>query len=160
MSVKKAPRAIRRLAPGKFLVGELLSDDRWALVTTQAFAIVTQQNEVLLNRPWHEVATGDWDDERHILSIGWVDGSKPTRIKTYDEAPITFPRIFKERVDASVVYSETLPVSGGVLRGALRRTPKGELISQISSDEQLPQSPELEQQVMELERKLWDFVGI
>lgn len=156
----KAPRSVRRAAQGKSLAEELLVDDTWAVVSSQVFAIVTPAGEIAQQRPWHEVATGEWDSERHIMTITWVDGSRPTRIKTVDEAPVNFPRLFKERVDASVVYAETLPVAGGVLRGALRRTPSGELISQISSDVKLPNTSGLEAQVAELEQKLWDFVGI
>lgn len=160
MVQKKAPRQIRRLARGKVLAQEQLINDSWALVTTDVFAIVQAPAELTLERPWHEVATGEWDDQKHIMTITWVDGSRPTRVKTADDAPVAFPRLFKERVDASVVYSESLPVAGGILRGALRRTPEGELISQISSDRELPATAALEQQVAELERKLWEFVGI
>lgn len=160
MARKKAPRPIRRAVRGKLLAEELLIDDSWALITATDFAIVDAGGEVKVERPWHEVATGEWDGDRHIMTVTWVDGSRPTRLKTADEAPVTFPRIFKERVDASVVYSETLPVPGGELRGALRRTPSGELISQISSDTALQATPDLEKQIAELEQKLWDFVGI
>jgi len=160
MARKKAPRPVRRAVRGKLLAEELLIDDSWALITATDFAIVDAGGEVKVERPWHEVATGEWDGDRHIMTVTWVDGSRPTRLKTADEAPVTFPRIFKERVDASVVYSETLPVPGGELRGALRRTPSGELISQISSDTALQATPDLEKQIAELEQKLWDFVGI
>lgn len=160
MARKAIPRSIRRAARGKYLTAEALVDDSWALVTTEVFAIVGADGALARERPWHEVATGEWDDARRIMTITWVDGSKPTRLKTVNENPINFPRMFKERVDASVVYSESMPVVGGVLRGALRRTPSGELISQISSDGELVQCEQLEQQVAELEQKLWDFIGI
>lgn len=157
---KKAPRAVRRAAPGRVLAAERLVDDTWAIVSTDAFAVVTPAGEVQVQRPWHEVATGEWDGERHVMTISWVDGERPTRIKTVRESPVHFPRTFKERVDASVVYSDNVTVPGGELRGALRRTPSGELISQISSDVPLEQTPALEEQIVELERKMWEFVGI
>lgn len=160
MARNKAPTTQRRSVEGRVLAEELLVDDSWAFASTSGFAVVGREGEVIAQRPWHEVATGEWDDERHIMTVTWVDGSRPTRIKTVDPDPISFPRIFKERVDASVVYSETHPAAGGELRGALRRTPSGELISQISSDRELENTPELEKQVADLEQKLWDFVGI
>src|SRR5690625_85644 len=160
MARNKAPRPVRRAVGGKLLAEELLSDDSWALLTATSFAIVEPGGEEKDERHWHEFATGEWEGDRHIRTVTWVDGSRPTRLKTVDESPITFPRIFKERVDASVVYSETLPVPGGELRGALRRTPAGELISQISSDAALQSTPDLEKQITELEQKLWEFVGI
>lgn len=160
MARVKISREVRRAVSGKLLSAEPLLDEKWALITRDAFSVVNPGGELLLQRPWHEVATGEWDDERHILEITWVDGSRATRLKTQDDSPINFPRIFKERVDASVVYSETIPVRGGVIRGALRRTPAGELISQISSDGELQQSLELDQQIAALEQKLWEFIGI
>lgn len=160
MARKNAPRKVRTAVPGKILVTEPLHDGTWAVISTDVFAVVNTSGEVLEQRPWHEVATGDWDGERHIMSITWVDGSAMTRIKTEHDAPVAFPRIFKERVDASLVYFETVPVTGGLLRGALRRKPNGELISQISSDSKLSGSAELEAQIAALEQKLWDFIGI
>lgn len=160
MARKNAPRQVRTAVPGKPLTQELLHDGTWAVLTTDVFAVVETSGAVVEQRPWHEVALGEWEDERHVMSITWVDGSRPTRIKTDDAAPIAFPRIFKERVDASLVYFETVPIPGGLLRGALRRTPSGELISQISSDTELAATPELEAQIAALEQKLWDFVGI
>lgn len=160
MARRRAPRQARNAVPGRSLVEEQLHDGTWAVLTTDVFAIVKTSGEVIQQRPWHEVAVGEWEGERHIMSITWVDGSRPTRIKTEDQAPANFAQIFKERVDASVVYYETVPIAGGLLRGALRRTPSGEMISQISSDSKVPASPELDAQVEALERKLWDFVGI
>lgn len=160
MARNKAPRHIRRTLDGRVLAEEQLINDGWAFVTVRSFAVVGNDGEIRVQRPWHEVATGEWDGERHTMTVTWVDGSQPTRFKTTDDAPVAFPRVFKERVDASVVYSESLPVAGGVLRGALRRTPSGELISQISSDTALANSPQLEEYIAALEQKLWDFVGI
>ena len=117
MARKKAPRPVRRAVRGKLLAEELLIDDSWVLITATDFAIVDAGGEVKVERPWHEVATGEWDGERHIMTVTWVDGSRPTRLKTVDESPITFPRIFKERVDASVATRDP-PVPGGELRGA------------------------------------------
>lgn len=142
------------------LADEQLTHNQWAIVTTAAFAVVDEGGEVVVSRAWHEIATGEWDEDRHVLTVSWVDGTNPIRVKTIDPAPVNFNRVFKERVDASVVYSESHPVPGGVLRGALRRTPTGELISQISSDGQLAHTPQLQQQIEWLEAKLWDFVGI
>lgn len=160
MARKNAPRHVRTAVAGKPLVQELLHDGTWAVLSTDVFAIVESSGEAVESRPWHEVAMGEWESERHTMTITWVDGSRPTRIRTADAVPVNFPRIFKERVDASLVYFETVPVAGGLLRGALRRKPNGEVISQISSDTKLPKTPEIEAQITELEQKLWDFLGI
>lgn len=160
MARLRAPRHFRKLVSGKPLADELLANGNWAIVTNEVFALLSGEGEVLLARPWHEIATGEWDGDRHVLTITWVDGTQPLRVKTRDPAPASFTRVFKERVDASVVYAETTPVPGGVLRGSLRRTPSGELISQISSDTKLTQTPELAVAVERLEARLWEFIGI
>lgn len=156
----KAPKRLRQVVSGKILTEEAISDGGWVFVSTRVLAVLDSEGEIRVQRPWHEVAIGEWDDSRNVMTVQWVDGDRPLRVRTENPHPINFPRIFKERVDASVVYAETVPVPGGFLRGALRRTPEGELISQISSDGELPNSPDLEERIKKLEAKLWEFVGI
>lgn len=157
---RKPPSQLTGLIPGKILVAEETRTDTWVLLSSDAIAEATAGGDVLWQRPWHEVAGGDWDDEEHTLVVTWVDNQPESRIETARDAPKRFPRVFKERVDATVVYAETERIpGGGRLRAAIRRTPTGELISQISSTTDVPQTPELERRIDELETKLWEMVG-
>lgn len=98
--------------------GEVLSvarDERSGagLVATTTHVYAVRSGSVELERAWHMVDTGSWDDEARRLTVQWVDRA-PAAVWEI-ELPSTFPQVFRERVQASVVLSDEIDL------GAKRR---------------------------------------
>lgn len=74
------------------------------LVATKTHVYAVRSGAVELERPWHMVDTGKWNDESNTLTVQWVDRA-PTSVWQI-ELPSTFPQVFRERVQASVVLSD------------------------------------------------------
>ncbi len=66
--------------------------------------------EVVLERPWHLVDGGSWDHETFTLTVTWVDGTPATRWVLRETG--AFPETFRERVQASVVLTDTVTLGG------------------------------------------------
>jgi hypothetical protein len=63
-----------------------------------------RDGSVVLDRPWHIVDTGSWKDETRQLTVQWVDRA-PAAVWVLEEFG-TFPQVFRERVQASVVLAD------------------------------------------------------
>jgi hypothetical protein len=59
-----------------------------------------------LSRPWHLVDAGLWSGDDGSLRVTWVDGERPARFVLTD--PGLLPETLRERVQASVIISESL----------------------------------------------------
>lgn len=70
--------------------------------TTHVYAV--RSGSVVLDRPWHMVDTGSWDDENRRLTVQWVDRA-PASVWELEELG-TFPQVLRERVQASVVLAD------------------------------------------------------
>jgi hypothetical protein len=70
--------------------------------TTHVYAVA--EGSVVLERPWHMVDTGSWDDEKRLLTVQWVDRA-PATVWELEELG-TFPQVLRERVQASVVLAD------------------------------------------------------
>ena len=65
------------------------------------------------SRPWHEVDAGSWSRENSMLTVTWVDRSRPGQWRLADsEQERVFLQTLRERVQASVVLAEELSLSG------------------------------------------------
>jgi hypothetical protein len=62
--------------------------------------------QLTLSRPWHLVDAGLWSGEDGSLRVTWVDGERPARFVLTD--PGLLPETLRERVQASVIISESL----------------------------------------------------
>lgn len=69
---------------------------------------VRSDGEMLLERAWHLVDGGAWDHDTFTLQVTWVDGHPPTRWVLPE--PSLFPETFRERVQASVILTDTVPL--------------------------------------------------
>lgn len=70
--------------------------------TTHLYAV--SDGSVVLDRPWHMVDTGVWDDEKRLLTVQWVDLAPVT---VWELSGLgTFPQVLRERVQASVVLAD------------------------------------------------------
>lgn len=90
-------------------------DDRTTafLVATTTHVYAVLSGSVVLDRPWHMVDTGSWDDQTRLLTVQWVDKA-PASVWEI-ELPSTFPQVLRERVQATVVLSDEVDL------GAKRR---------------------------------------
>ncbi|MFV0426667.1 MAG: hypothetical protein ACK5KU_06480 [Beutenbergiaceae bacterium] len=154
------PDWVTAAASGRLLHAEALIGGNWILLSAAEIREVSPEGS-LWARPWHEVDHGDWDGEQHQLSITWVGEEAVTNVQTASQYPRTFPLVFREGVEASVVYSETeTSPGGGVVKAAIRRGPGGRLLSQVFSVGTVYAGPTLDAQVGRLEARVREAVGM
>ncbi|NMR19174.1 hypothetical protein [Cellulomonas fimi] len=107
--------------------------DGWAIATRLALYVVAAPRDVE-RRAWADVDRATLDPERSVITVDWVDGGR-RELHVADENQNAFPRTLHERVQSSVVHSETVELpGGGRVRVALRRDEDGELFSQVIGD--------------------------
>ena len=131
--------ALREAAGGKVLSAAPHADSRaWVVASTYELALVDPgrpAGEALVwSRPWHEVDAGSWSREASTLTVTWADRTRPAQWRLGDGMrERVFLQTLRERVQASVVLGEELPLSGrrtgrAVIRQNLRT---GELVQQV-----------------------------
>lgn len=81
------------------------------IVATSWRLIVVPPDGDVVARPWHVVDAGQWDAETWTLRVTWVDKSRPGRW-TFAPQDTRLPEAFHERVRASIVLAEELPLTG------------------------------------------------
>ena len=77
--------------------------DTVVVATNRRVCAVTEEGEVRLDRPWHEVDAGTWSSELGQLTVTWVDGSRPAQWTLGASSMV--PETVRERVQASVVLA-------------------------------------------------------
>lgn len=131
--------ALREADGGKVLAAAPDADARaWLVASTYHLALVDpgrNRGELLVwSRPWHEVDAGSWSREAGMLTVTWADRSRPAQWRLGDGLrERVFLQTLRERVQASVVLGEDLPLSGrrtgrAVIRQDLRT---GALVEQV-----------------------------
>ena len=86
------------------------------VATTQRLLVLAAATEAdtvtaRLERPWHLVDTGSYDNESDVLTVTWVDRQPALALHPDGHKP--FLQAFRERVQASVVTAEALELSEG-----------------------------------------------
>jgi hypothetical protein len=131
--------ALRATGGGKVLSAAPDADSRaWLVASTYRVALVDpgrSAGEALVwSRPWHEVDSGSWSREASTLTLSWADRSRPGQWRLREGMrERVFLQALRERVQASVVLSEELSLSGrrtgrAVIRQNLRN---GDLVEQV-----------------------------
>jgi len=87
-----------------------LDGTAWLVATNHSLAHVSPEGTLVWQRPWHEIDHGSWSRESDLLTVTWVDRGRPGQWRFGEEQ--LFLRTLRERVQASVVLSEELPLSG------------------------------------------------
>jgi hypothetical protein len=107
--------------------------DGWAVASRRALHIAPD-GEPVRRRPWSDVDRASLDPETSTLTVEWVEGP-PDHLRLADDGPQPFPGALRERVQSSVVHSETVTVRGSRrVRVAVRRDEEGGLFTQIIGD--------------------------
>lgn len=103
---------------GERVLAHVVDDNNGAYVvaTTLRVAAVTPDGRVVLERPWHEVDTGQWSTDTRTLTASWVDHARPAQW-TFRDQTSRLPEVFKERVNATVLVTEPLGLSGPRRKG-------------------------------------------
>lgn len=116
----------------------------WLVCTTHALVLVHPEDGVVWRRPWHEVDRGSWDGESSLLTVTWADRRRPGQWRLGEEA--LFLQTLRERVQASVVLTQDLPLSGRRTGRAVIRQDlaSGELIEQVVLGRGVSADPEVE----------------
>jgi hypothetical protein len=100
-----------------------------AAATISGLRILTPRGK-LISRPWVGVDHAVWDQDSAMLVIWWVDSRQTTPLEILDDVG-RLPEVIRERVQASVVLTSSVVLSGGrIARVALRRDASGELSAQ------------------------------
>ncbi|MEP6650066.1 MAG: hypothetical protein ABJA74_09145 [Lapillicoccus sp.] len=131
--------ALRGAEGGKVLSAAPGADSRaWLVASAYRVALVDPgrpSGEALVwSRPWHEVDAGSWSGELSTLTLTWADRTRPAQWRLGDGMrERVFLQTLRERVQASVVLGEDLPLRGrrtgrAVIRQDLQT---GELLEQV-----------------------------
>ena len=108
-----------------------IDSDAWLVCTNHALVLVHPDEGVVWRRPWHEIDRGSWDGDSSLLTVTWADRGRPGQWRLGGEA--LFLQTLRERVQASVVLTQELPLSGRRTGRAVIRQDlaTGELIEQV-----------------------------
>ena len=108
-----------------------LDTQDWLVATNHALLLVGPDRAAGWRRPWHEVDAGSWSGETSSLTVTWADRGRPGPWRMGDER--LFLQTLRERVQASVVLAEDLPLSGRRTGRAVIRQDlaTGELLEQV-----------------------------
>lgn len=91
------------------------------IVATNWHLTVVNPDGQVTARPWHEVDAGQWESQTWSLTVTWIDRKRPGQW-TFGEQDTRLPETFHERVRASIVLAEELPLEGrGSGRVVIRR---------------------------------------
>lgn len=110
--------------------------DGWAVATRRALHVAVPGAPVQ-RRPWSDVDRATLDPETATLAVTWVEGP-PSALRLADDRPQRFPGVLRERVQSSVVHSETVTLrDGSSVRVVLRRDESARLLTQVIGDERI-----------------------
>ncbi len=90
----------------------------WVLIGTARLYAVPPVGDVLA-RPWHLVDGGSWNHDEFTLTVTWVDGARPQQWVFTDSGALL--AAFRERVQASVVLAEVIPLGSRQARVVIRK---------------------------------------
>lgn len=133
------PDAARRaldLSPGdRVLAAADLEDGSWAVATRAVLATCAADGRAPVQRPWADVDRASYAPETSTITVTWVDGASPVVLRLADPRRTALVQTLRERVQSSVVLSETVTFAAGrTARVAVRRDVDGALFSQVVAE--------------------------
>ena len=117
------------------LAGVRLAGGGWAVASTGGLHLAHDDGTSSAVTPWSDVDRGSLDPATRTLTVWWVTGARRGLVLPDDADGQAFARVFRDRVQQSVVHAVTVPLpGGGTARVALRRGPDGTLFTQAIGD--------------------------
>jgi len=128
-------RALGVPAPDRVLASAELTDGSWAVATRAELLTSDAAGGTVVRRPWSDVDRAGYAPETATITVTWVDGTPPLALRLADPRRTTLAQTLRERVQSSVVLSETVTFAAGLTaRVAVRRDGEGALFSQVVAD--------------------------
>ncbi len=120
----------RRLKDLGVAVSAPLVEDRWLGVAMDELVVLGAEG-VEHRHFWSETESASWDADTRTLTVRWIDGSEPLRLRTTIDEVFDALTAVRERITSSQVHVEILPTTAGDVRALIRRGPGGTLFSQL-----------------------------
>ena len=148
----QVPHSERRLASADLT-------DGWVAATRAG--IVYRLGDAVVRRAWTDVDHAALNGESSVLTITWITG-ETTALPLVPEKRLTFPQVFREQVQASIVHTVQVRLpDAGAARVVLRRDAAGELLSQVIGDGRVDLAdPVVARLVGAAEAELWSAAGV
>ncbi len=154
------PAAALAAVEGQRLLAAGDAGSAWLLATPARFVAVRPDGEVLWDRPWHEVDQAVWGRQASELTVIFVDGGRPVVLPLGFEE--RFLQVLRERVQASVVTADDLPLPGARRARAVIRKDlaSGELVEQVVLGRGTRPSQQIDVLAVEVFDRLREEVGL
>lgn len=134
----------------------------WLVAGRTELILVPQDvSEPLTATPWWQVDRAGWDPESDVLYVSFAASLERLSVRALGKTPVRFLTVLRERVENSVVISETVPLgTGDNVRVAVRRTPDRGLVVQAIGDAGIDVShPDVAKRVRPVMEKLAEVSG-
>jgi hypothetical protein len=130
------PDAVRRAldvpSGDRVLASAELVDGSWAVATRTALLTADAAGAHVASRAWSDVDRASYAPESSTITVTWVDGAPALALHLADPRRTALVQTLRERVQSSVVLSETVTFAEGrSARVAVRRGADGRLFSQV-----------------------------
>lgn len=143
-------QALQDLKAAGAVVSTQLVDEKWLGVGIADLIVLDADRAEEVRRPWTDVESAQWDGDHRVMTVRWISGEPPLRLRTAHDKVRDAVTALRERVTASQVHVEIMPTeAGGDVRAFVRRTPEGEMFTQLIArgsltDEERERADELE----------------
>lgn len=125
MRYKDVPADIKKQLPAKPLAIEALADGTYLAIYEHTGMIVGGRTWL-----WTDVTNGNWDGETRRFEAAAVDGGEGLDLTFGEDSDPRIAITIADRIDSSIVYSETVTLGRGWLRAYLRTNPDGTYFTQ------------------------------
>lgn len=128
-------RALDLPAGDRVLASAELVDRSWAVATRTSLVTSDPAGRAVVARPWSDVDRAAYAPESSTITVTWVDGTSSLELHLVDPRRSGLVATLRERVQSSVVLSETVTFAAGrTARVAVRRDGDGGLFSQVVAE--------------------------
>lgn len=152
------PPAVRTIAAGR--AGRPLA---WAKTASNEWLVAGERGLLVGGlgakfHPWFTIETATWDPQGNTIAVNYSAGGSNEWVTTDENRKLL--NVLRDRIQNSVVTSQTIKVPGGKVHLAIRRTPEG-LVSQITADPAVnTQTPEARELIDQAEQMLRSAAGL
>lgn len=155
-------RALDLPAGDRVLASAELVDGSWAVATRTSLVTSHPAGRAVVARPWSDVDRAAYVPEASTITVTWVDGTSSLELHLVDPRRSGLVATLRERVQSSVVLSETVTFAAGrTARVAVRRDGDGGLFSQVVAEPGVDlQDPEVAARVDAAEGRVRSASGL